>query len=537
MTSNLKRAGAWLQAMPGLADRSFARLAAHRRWCVAGTGLLALVVRVALLPILGVPAPGGHDEFSYLLLADTFAHGRLSNPTHPLWVFFESFHTIQQPTYSSVYAPAQGLVLAAGQLLGHPWIGELLVTALMCSAICWMLQGWLPAKWALYGATIALLRLAVLSYWMNGYWSTSLVAVGGALLLGALPRIQRHHRTGDALWLALGIAILANTRPYEGLVLATIVGGALLLWMLGPNGPAVRVSLGRIVAPAGAVLLVTALATGYFYYRVGGNPFRLTYQIDSRIYNPVPAFLWQPPGALPAYNHATMRQFYERDLAEWLQHRAAFGDFTIYRMVHLYLLYLGPILAMLLLVVPFLLRDRGMRFALIAGALFFAALLGESWANPHYAAPATALLFLILAQCGRRLAVLKLFRFRVGRVAALAIPVSMAVALLASISWTDAQAAKEHSFYHGIPERAALTKELRARPGKHLVIVTYAPTHDIESEWVYNGADIDGADIVWARDMGAEKNRALLGYFRGRAIWRITVDDKTAPTPTPYPPD
>ena len=206
-----------------------------------------------------MPVPGGHDEFSQLLLADTFAHGRLTNPAHPMWIHFESFHIIHQPTYSSIYPPAQGLVLAAGQLLGHPWIGELVITALMCAAICWMLQGWLPPKWALFGAVLAVLRLGVFSYWMDGYWATSVVALGGALLLGALPRItrqqrqQRQQRIADALWLALGLAILANTRPYEGLVLAAIVGAALLIWMLGPAGPALGVSLKRIVAPAGCV--------------------------------------------------------------------------------------------------------------------------------------------------------------------------------------------------------------------------------------------------------------------------------------------
>jgi len=537
MARNYTRVAGWLLSVPGIVDRAFARLARNKRWCVAGVGLFVLLLRVALLPILGVPAPGGHDEFSQLLLADTFAHGRLTNPAHPLWIHFESFHIIHQPTYSSIYPPAQGLVLAAGQLLGHPWIGELLITALMCAAICWMLQGWLPPKWALYGAMLAVLRLGVFSYWMDGYWATSVVALGGALVMGALPRItrqQRQQRIGDALWLALGLAILANTRPYEGLVLAAIVGAALLFWMLGPAGPALGVSLKRIVAPAGLLLAVTALATGYFYYRVGGSPFRLTYVIDSQIYNPVPFFLWQQPGPLPPYNHETLRQFYELDLQRWVEHRAQFLDFSIYRAAGIYFTYVGPYLAIPLLVMPWLWRDRGMRFALLAGALFLVALIGESWSLPHYAAPATGLLFLIVAQCSRRIALLKLFRYRLGRVAAQAIPVLVAVALVSRMATAVAHSPKQRRWFRSNPERGEMTTHLGELPGKHVVVVAYAPAHDADNEWVYNSADIDGAKVVWARDMGVEKNRALRRYFADRAFWTITVDDKTPPVLSRY---
>src|SRR5437870_12414874 len=94
-----------------------------------------------------------------------------------------------------------------------------------------MLQGWLPQGWALFGGILALLRMRTLSFWMNSYWCPALAATGAALVLGALPRLRRSVRPRDAALLALGLAIMATSRPYESLLLTIGIAVALPFWL------------------------------------------------------------------------------------------------------------------------------------------------------------------------------------------------------------------------------------------------------------------------------------------------------------------
>jgi hypothetical protein len=205
-------------------------LAARPRWCGVLLAALPILLRLALLPRHPEPTPAGADDFSYLLLSDTLAHFRLANPPHPMHRFFEANFVLQEPRYSSVFPPGQGLFLAAGQILtGHAWAGVLLSEAALCGLCYWMLLGWVSPLWALAGGLFAVCEFGPLNQWMNSYWGGAAAGIAGCLMFGALPRL-RGGGIGPAVLLGAGLGLSWLTRPFETALAGLSV--ALYFWML-----------------------------------------------------------------------------------------------------------------------------------------------------------------------------------------------------------------------------------------------------------------------------------------------------------------
>lgn len=524
------------------AERVFRRLAHSRGlslWFVFG---LALGLRSLLIPLLGVPLPNWNDEFSYLLAANTFSSGRLTNPTHPMWVHFESFQIVMHPTYMSMYAPGQGLVLAAGKVIGgHPWVGVWIITASLCAVLCWMLQGWFPPTWSLFGGILAVFHLAILSYWMNSYWCPALAAIGGALVLGALPRLRKSPRPRYAVLLALGLTIMANSRPYEGLAFTIALAIALPFWLsswrVRHRLPRASVLLRRVVLPAFLVLAVGSAATGYYYWRVTGNPFRMTYAVNRETYAVVPYFLLFSVRTVPAYHHAAMRDYYAGwEVQEFKEARTLRGFIrrTVHKVFELWRFYVGPAFTLPLLALPFALRDRRMRLPLLAGLIFWLGWLVVTWTFPHYVAPATGLVYLVVVQCARHMSLWQWRGAPTGRLLVRSVPVVCLAMIFLRVAAVAAHAPLEPRWPRGNLDRPKVVRQLQQIPGQHLVIVRYGPKHNVDRDWIYNEPDIDRAGIVWARDMGNQENQELLRYFNGRHSW-LMRGDEAPPKLEPYP--
>ena len=514
-------------------ERAFVQLAHRPVLSRLFVGALALGIRALLIPLLGIPLPNWNDEFSYLLAADTFSSGRLTNPTPPMWIHFESFQIVMRPTYMSMYAPAQGLVLAAGKVFGgHPWVGVWIVTAALCAVLCWMLQGWLPPTWSLYGALLAVFHLSILSYWMNSYWCPAVAACGGALVLGAIPRLRRKPRVRDAILLALGLAIMANSRPYEGLVLSIGVAIALSFWLsywrVRRKLPPKTVLIRQIVLPVALVLLVAAAGTGYYYWRVTGSPFRMTYAVNRDTYAVVPYFLFFSERAVPTYHYADIRDYYAGWEVHEFEEGRTFRGFirrSLHKAFDLWRFYVGPVFTLPLLALPFAVRDRRMQFSLIAGFIFCLGWVIETWTFPHYVAPATGLVYLGVVQCARHLNLWRWHGAPAGRSLARSLPVICVAMVLLRVAAVAVHAPLESPWPRGNLDRPRLAARLRQIPGQHLVIVRYGPHHNVDRDWVYNEPDIGSAAIIWARDMGDQQNQELLRYFNGRHAWLMQVDD------------
>ena len=484
---------------------------------VVATGIIGATLAFVLALVIR-PVPTIHDEFCYLMQADTFACGRVTNPTHPHWQHFETYHVLQHPTRTAKYPPAQAAAIAIGQRLGHPIVGVCLSTAISMSALVWMLQGWLPKRSNLFMCLIIASHPGLQVMWGQCYMGGAVAMTAGALLLGAAIRFTRACEIHLAVVAATGISLLVFSRPLEGAVLtATIV--AFLVWRAVSLRWPVRRFAMRIVAP----MVLTGVVFGSVFlgynHAVTGDPFHLPYQLYEDTYGWNSTFLWQQARPEPEYRHDIMRTYYEDDL---LQTRAKHGTTfallksTFAKYVNVFMFFFGCSLALGLRGLPRLWQQKRFRLAVLLMVPTAITVSLNPWGFPHYLAP-VAPLFFLLAIGGM------LELWDEGRIqSALFQPRTVAVFHGVWLCLLMVIVVKAQSGWPS--DRRDVLRELGSTSGNDLVFVRYSAEHNFHAEWVYNRADIDKADVVWAREISPEKDRALIDYFKDRKVWLLEVD-------------
>jgi len=491
--------------------------------------VLPIAIRVPALRWVPFPSPWIHDEFSYLLAADTFASGRLTNPPHPMWVHFETFDEIFQPTYASKYPPGQSLFMAFGQrYLGHPWFGVCISFGLMCGCLCWMLQGFLPPVYALLGTLVAMGEFSLFGYWMDSYWGGSVAAMGGSLVLGAVPRLAKS-TSASASWLAsLGLMILALSRPFEGLVVTFAAVAGLLWWRHRLGRRLLDLFAPQVLVPCVLVCVAGGSWLGYYNYRVTRYALLTPHMVHERTYSASPTFYLLPARPEPIHHHEVMQK-------NWTGRENLYYLGARHNPLRIVLAFwdILPFLASTLTFFPalagLLAFPRGPKMRVTIGvlaALWVAMLRMTSW-HPHDYAPGAGLLLIPTMYS------LRWLRVRGRRAGEAAILLFVVCCFFRGLL-TDSI----HEHKTRIPtQQEDATNRVKAvshNGERHLVIVRYAADHDPLREFVFNSADIDHSFIIWARDMGDAKNRELIDYYPDRRVWLLEPDAPPLKV-TPYP--
>jgi hypothetical protein len=299
-------------------------------------------------------------------MGETFSTGHVSNPTLPVPEFFDTFHVLVRPVYASKYFPAQGIFLALGEkLTGHQSVGVWISSALACAATTWMLRAWVGWGWGLFGGILVVIQYGVFSYWSQTYWGGMVPALGGALALGAIRRLWDCISWQNSTWLALGLLVLASSRPLEGLL--TVLPTSILLvhqfWRNRGSQSALCHQQAFALVPGLLILVCGTLALGAYNRVITGSALKTPYALNEQQYQESPPFVFMPQRPKPTYSSPVVQFYYEiNEMRPYLTQRVPkwFVTMAARKLATWWDFYVGFILTVPL-VLPGLLRKEMIR--------------------------------------------------------------------------------------------------------------------------------------------------------------------------------
>ncbi|MFH1278057.1 MAG: glycosyltransferase family 39 protein [Candidatus Eisenbacteria bacterium] len=456
--------------------------------------------------------PVVHDEFAYLFQAETFAAGRISYPPPPAPEFFDAFHILTEPVYASKYPPGHALVLAAGVLLGAPWLVVLLSVGVSLVLLGHLARPCLGAPGALalvlfFGLSPAEIQTATTYLSQN----TFLLAALGTLCL-----FRRGAREARLLPLfltgaSLGYALLI--RPFNGALL-----GALLLLLALSGGSGAR----RLLRPRPLAIFLLPLllmgGAGVAYNRgITGSALTAPWSLYSERTHPEDTLGFAKGPIAHREVGPGKRMWIDRVFRpNYEKYTPRFAAEVLFRF-RLPATILEAMPVALLVLLPGLFARGGSAYR--RAALFAAAAIvlwnagyffyWSTWVR-YYHEVTPALLFLPLL--GARVLV------RGGRGPALAAVLLVLVALVPAADRLSSQIA-----FRSL--KASELGRFRARiertvPEGSIVFIRYGPRHNPDLDLIDNEPDLSKAPRIFVYDHGAEQDRRFVEeHFPGRKPW------------------
>ena len=487
-------------------------------------GLIAYFGNAAGNLIVRFPEPSIHDEFSKLLAAETFASGRLVNPSHPHWEHFQTFHILQTPTYASKYLPGPSLVLALGQkIAGTPTVGLWIGSFLFSASIYWMLTGLVPRGWGALGGLFAALNFCVLGYWSQKFWGGYVSAIGCSFVYGALFRLSKKYSISASIMCGVGVVFLLLSRPFEGFIAIAPGGLYFIFRSISPKYESRRSIFIRSCLFIGLVIFAGMIWIGYYNYKVSGNVFKLPYMTYQEQYASTPVFLWsepKPPKQAQLTEYNTNYQFH---LEGFKRQQGLHGYFAEKKkaVATNLLFYFRFVLLVPLCTLPFLWKRQWTLVAFAAIALTWGVSLCEYQSLPRKIAPVTSLMVLMVVQGIRILRCKNTRCGNTGNRIALAVVIAFFISVPASF----------HPIFHSPPWQAPrirkqIEEQLIDAGGKHIVLVCYDGSYVPHFDYVQNHANIDASPVVWARNLSMPANQKLVDYYPDRNAWILSVSNR-----------
>lgn len=514
-------------------------------------GIVGFVLPMFYGYLFGFPVAHVQDELSYTVAADTYANGKITNPTPAHFEHFETSHVLMEPSYISKYPPLQGMFMAVGQVVfGHQIFGVWLSCGLFAAALFWMLSVWTTREWAILGTIAMIALIGINSYWAQSYWGGMIASAGGALFFGGFRRLFEKLSTGSTVVMTLGGVILVNSRPFEGTLMMLPSLLILLIWVIRNKENTFSKKFTRIILPGLVVGGIALSAMFYQYYRVTGNPFKLPYSVHHAQYYPAPLFSFQEFNPNANKGNPRIRQIYdiytkppildsilETGVPDSTVLRSVYGFIYVNSATPFFLL--SPFLFLFFFISVALAVKSSKWFWLVGATIIFTFIcmaFGVWWDQHHYAAPLTCCFFVFLTEGFRRfygsgkdsqkrLILLTFFGLIIGsfiyqELFAYKQP-RMKKDFSADRVLLEDSLANHKKIRIEVPKRATFFKDelekiVEKSNERYIAIVHYADGYDFHDEIVFNKADIANAKLIWAHDLGAEKNKRLLEFYNQR---------------------